>query len=110
MIAAILLDRESRSVILDADASHGSLLEPFLKVVRIMRSLNYKGYGRWPLIDFDRDVQDLIGQEAFEIPSVFSYFLPEFEDAGTCHCRSLMCFATSINILPQAIEISRPFW
>merc|ERR1719352_1587231 len=41
-IAAVLLDRESQDPVLDADPMHGSLLEPFLKIVRLMRSLEFE--------------------------------------------------------------------
>lgn len=41
-IAAILLDQEARNPILDADPSHGLLREPILKVIAIMRGMEYK--------------------------------------------------------------------
>ena len=41
-IAAILLDEEDRNPILDADPSHGLLREPILKVIAIMRGMEYK--------------------------------------------------------------------
>ena len=42
MTAAMLLDREARSVVLDADPAQGSLLEPILKVIRMMKSMEFK--------------------------------------------------------------------
>lgn len=81
-IAAVLLDREARTVLLDADPTHGSLLEPFLKVVRLMRSLEYEGDVDKPFIVFKDDLQDLLGEESHKLPSVFSFFKPEYQPAG----------------------------
>ena len=39
MVAAILLDDESRAVVLDADQSHGHLREPLVKVLSFFRSM-----------------------------------------------------------------------
>lgn len=82
LVAALLLDREARSVVLDADPAHGSLLEPFLKVVRIFKSLSFTADDDWPFVEFDLDLKDVIGEEPHKIPSVFSFFLPEFQDSG----------------------------
>ena len=39
MVAAILLDNESRSVVLDTDQTHGHLREPLVKVISAFRSM-----------------------------------------------------------------------
>jgi uncharacterized protein (DUF1800 family) len=41
-IACILLDREARSVVLDADPIHGSTKEPLMKVIGLMRSIEFQ--------------------------------------------------------------------
>jgi len=41
-IAAILLDREARSPVLDADPTHGKLREPLLKVIHVLRSMEFQ--------------------------------------------------------------------
>jgi uncharacterized protein (DUF1800 family) len=43
-IAAIILNRESQEVSLDADAMYGSLREPLIKLISLMRNLEYKQY------------------------------------------------------------------
>ena len=83
MVAAILLDRESRSEILDVDPAHGSVLEPFLKLVRVMRSLEFKPSEIHPFVDFNARLPDQIGQSAYALPDVFSFFLPEHLLEGT---------------------------
>jgi hypothetical protein len=60
----------------------GSLLEPFLKIVHLMRSLEFEAADDFPLVRFKRDLQDFIGQEPYQLPSVFSFFKPKFRPAG----------------------------
>lgn len=82
MISAILLDRESRAQVLDFDPTHGSLQEPFLRIVRFMRSMEFRPAEESPFVRFDESLQDLVGQQAHKLPSVFSFFLPEHSPSG----------------------------
>lgn len=75
--AAVILDREATSVILDVDPSSGSIREPLLKVVSLMRSMNYTKKPNEPVIDLWK-LEDRFGQAPFEFPTVFSFFLPEY--------------------------------
>ena len=65
VIAAIILDSESRSVVVDADPTSGSLIEPILKVMRVMRAMSFQGREevgkRLKLVD----LQGKIGQEPY---------------------------------------------
>jgi len=81
-VACVLLDREARSTVLDADPIHGSLKEPLMKIVGLMRSLDFKLDKSVPFIDFKYEIGDDIGQMAHAIPSVFSFFLPEHKAPG----------------------------
>ena len=76
MVAAIVLDREARSVILDADPTFGSFREPLIKYVGFMRSMNFQ-----PRVNGGEEVRlvdlhEAIGQEPHTAPNVFSYFSP----------------------------------
>ena len=84
MIAALMLDREARSVVLDADPAFGSLLEPFLRFVRVMRSLEFRPKADVVYVDLVNQMIDLIGEEPHNLPDVFSFFLPEFQPKGSC--------------------------
>ena len=81
MLAAILLDDESRQVVLDEDSTHGHLREPLIKVLSFFRSmgLSYDMPFRIPTL---MGLEGSIGQGSFENPSVFSFFLPEFTPPG----------------------------
>ena len=80
--AAMLLDREARSVILDADPAQGSLLEPILKVIRLMKSMEFERTSGAATLEFRTDLQSRLGQSPYESPGVFSFFLPEFQPRG----------------------------
>ena len=100
MAAAILLDDESRQVVLDKDQSHGHLKEPIIKLLSFFRSqgMQYKSPLMIPsLIDLTQGKKrSAIGQGAFESPSVFSFFLSEFsppgvtQSAGICAPESMV--------------------
>lgn len=77
--AAILLDREARSLVMDDDPSYGSLREPILKVIAFMRAMEFKS--SVPLVQLDL-MDEKIGQMAYEQASVFSFFRPEYSPPG----------------------------
>ncbi|KAL7539583.1 hypothetical protein ACHAXR_009408 [Thalassiosira sp. AJA248-18] len=89
MVAAILLDDESRQVVLDADQTHGHLREPLIKVLSFFKSmgLHYASPLRIPAL---MSTQDTIGQGSFENPSVFSFFLPEHTPSGSVQSAGLV--------------------
>lgn len=98
--ASILLDGEARDIVLDSDPAQGSLKEPLLKLIGLMRSLEYQQYESEGFINFSSDITDAIGQMAHEIPNVFSFFLPDYQPAGVITKGSL--------VSPEAQVISGP--
>ena len=80
LIAAILLDREARNTLLDADPSHGQLREPLLKVIHMLRSMEAAPRGNRE-VELD-DLEDDIGEMAHLAPDVFSFFKPEYSPPG----------------------------
>jgi hypothetical protein len=81
MFAAIILDREARSVSLDADPSTGSLRAPLLKVLSFMRAMEYQKSDSVTAVTLE-GLEDIIGQEVHKAPSIFSFFSPEFSPPG----------------------------
>ena len=76
MIAAIVLDPESRSPVLDADPTNGSLVEPLLKLIRFMRAMEFQTNEDSGERIRLKNLQGKIGQETHSMPNVFSFFLP----------------------------------
>ena len=81
--AAISLDPESLSPVLDEDPVSGNIREPLLKVIHFMRSLSFK---RRPHVKFRhgmfQDVADKIGQMVFNPPDQFSFFSSDYSPPG----------------------------
>ena len=100
-IAAILLDREARSPLLEADRTHGSLREPILKVTHMMRAMEYRSkYSQE--IDMSNLKQN-INQRAFSSPSVFNFYLPEFVPDGAIAAAGLVSPESQIAIPPTIV-------
>ena len=82
MVAAILLDREARSNVLNLDPSTGSLREPLLKLIAFMRSMELEAFAEYPEISLT-GVSGKTGQMAHQIQTVFSFFLQDFTTEGS---------------------------
>lgn len=100
-VNAILLDPEVRSDVLGLDPYHGKLREPLVKLLHFLRALRFQPSngreqvrsGAWTAtrhvltccvriqVDFS-SLDSKIGQEYARSPSVFSYFLPEYQPDG----------------------------
>ena len=100
--AAIYLDRSARSVRLDVDIGSGLLREPILKVLSLMRSMNFNS--KAPVIRMDGLLND-IGQMAHEFPSVFSFFLPEFKPYGRVGDASLVAPEATLLDMPKIVGL-----
>ncbi len=103
-IAAIIFDREARSVELDADPTFGSLREPLLKVISFMRAMEYQRATNVPSVMMDR-LQDSIGQEIHQTPNVFSFFLPSFSPPGKISEAALTAPEAQVLDSPKIIGI-----
>ena len=78
--AAIYLDAEARSSVLDADGIHGRAREPLLKVMHFLRAMEMESNEAHEVNLFR--MRDKIGQESHYSPSVFSFFLPDYQPVG----------------------------
>ena len=97
MVAAIVLDREASTVVLDADPTSGSLKEPMIKLIAFMRAMGYQNRNDAGLeVRFDK-LQNKIGQEPHSAPGVFSFFLPEYSSPG--HIKSASLTAPEAQLL-----------
>ena len=88
MFSAIILDKESRAVVLDADPTFGGMREPLMKVTSLLRGMNYIQTGR-NLLSL-HGLQAKLGQSPHDLPSVFSFFLPEYSPPGVISKASLV--------------------
>jgi len=102
LFAAIYLDREARSVIVDADPSHGSLREPILKVMSVLRSMEF--VSTYPVIRL-LGMRSDIGQMAHAFESVFSFFLPEFKPYGRVGDATLVAPEGTVLDMPRIVGL-----
>jgi len=100
-IMAILLDQEARSEALDADTTHGRLLEPLIKVLHVMRALEYRSKGREVEL---YQMEDTIGQASHNSPSVFSFFLPEYQPNGRLADAGLVAPEAQVGTAPLVVN------
>ena len=100
--AAVLLDREARSATLDADPSHGGLREPLLKLLHALRALEYRSPEARE-VEL-HDLQSKLGQQAYNQPSVFNFYLPEYEPLGPVADSGLVSPEAQILTTPTLVS------
>ncbi len=102
-VAAIVLDREARSVLLEADPSFGVIREPLLRVIHVLRAMNYQGNDARELIMPSLSAQ--VGMEAFGSPSVFGFYLPLNRPDGFLNNRGMVSPEAQIATTPPLIGL-----
>ena len=105
MVAAIVLDREARTVVLDSDPTGGSLKEPMIKILAFMRAMEFE---RRPEAGKEirlNDLQAKVGQEVHSSPGVFSFFLPEYSAPGHIKAASLTSPEAQVLSGPKIINL-----
>lgn len=100
-IAAVLLDREAQTLVLDADPTAGSPREPMLKLIHVMRSLEFRTRDGTEVIF--NDVSDQIGMAPFMSPSVFNFYEPEFQSSGAIEDGRLYAPEAQLSTLPYIL-------
>lgn len=99
-IAAIYLDDAARDVILDTDITSGTLKEPILKVIALMRSMEFVSKAQVTVMN--GLIVD-IGQMAHEFTTVFSFFLPEFKPYGRVGDSKLVAPEGTLLDMPKMV-------
>lgn len=95
-VAAVVTHKEATSHTLDREPTSGRLREPLLKVLHVMRSMEYQAVGGRE-VEL-HDLSNKIGQMYTESPSVFSFFLPEYQPDGL--------IAEADSVAPEAISLN----
>jgi cullin-associated NEDD8-dissociated protein 1 len=106
-MTALLIDREARSTTLDADPAYGQMREPYLKMLHILRAMEYKSYRGSELALTNLGTT---GMDAFHAPDVFGFYLPTHKPAGVIDRLGLVSpeaqLATAPNIVSYMNKIS----
>ncbi len=105
MVAAIILDREARTVILDSDPTSGSLKEPLIKILAFMRGMEFERRSEAGKEIRLNSLQAKVGQEVHSSPGVFSFFLPEYAAPGHIKAASLASPEAQVLSGPKIINL-----
>jgi len=103
-MAAVILDREARSVTLDADPSSGLIREPLLRLTSLLRSMEFSPVPSQPVVRM-YNLETMIGQMAHEFTSVFSFLLPEFKPSGLIGDRGFVSPEAALLDTPKIIGL-----
>ena len=109
VIKSILLDPEARQVSFITDPEHGKLREPFLRVTHLLRACRYSVTGSVLPYDFGgtRSItENTLGQFPLSAPSVFNFYLPDYQPAGPIGDAGL--FAPEFQILTSVLGVTTP--
>ena len=103
--AAILLEGESLSASLDSDPTAGSMSAPLIKVVSLMRSMEFTRTGHSRLTDsmLAQHMQDYTGQHAHTFPDQFSFFSPDFVPPGAFSVANLVAPEAWVSSINQVV-------
>ncbi|KAL7482807.1 hypothetical protein ACHAW6_008462, partial [Cyclotella cf. meneghiniana] len=103
-MAAILLEPEARSVVLNADPFVGGVREPLLRIMALMRSMEIKQTAGQPIAQL-YDMSDKIGMMAHSFPTVFSFYLPEYTPDGRPGDATLVSPEAQIMDMPKTVGL-----
>ena len=82
VIKAILLDQEARNPAFIVDPEHGKLREPFLRVTHLLRAFNFVVPTGVLPYNLRFATAAVLGQYPLSAPSVFNFYLPDYEPPG----------------------------
>ncbi|MBT8041605.1 MAG: DUF1800 domain-containing protein, partial [Pontiella sp.] len=105
VIKAILLHPEARESALAFDAAHGKLREPHTRLLNYARAFEITSpqtYGFFPFYKLEQ----VFGQAPYEYPSVFSFYLPDYQPLGSILDRNLV--APEFQIHNDTTALSLP--
>lgn len=103
-IAAILLEPEARSAVLNADPFAGGVREPLLRVMALMRSMELIQAAGQPIAQL-YDMSDKIGMMAHSFPTVFSFYLPEYTRNGRPGDATLVSPESQFMDMPKTVGL-----
>jgi len=108
--AAVSLDPEATSPVLDRDPAFGSIREPWLRPIQLLRTLEYDYAPQEKIVELWELSED-IGEEPSRFPSVFSFFLPEYRpDAGPAIAAGLVSPESMLVNMPTTINMQNGLW
>ncbi|VGO12099.1 hypothetical protein PDESU_00649 [Pontiella desulfatans] len=106
---AILLHPEARETALANDAAHGKLHEPLIRLMNYARAFEITSpqtYGFFPF----HDLAEVFAQSPYDYPSVFSFYLPDYQPIGPLLDRNLNAPEFQIHNDVTALSLPNALW
>lgn len=91
------------------DAAHGKLREPLIRLISYARAFKITSpqtYGFFPFYQLEQ----VFGQAPYEYPSVFSFYLPDYQPLGDILDRNLVAPEFQIHNDTTALSLPNAIW
>ncbi|MCF7818328.1 MAG: DUF1800 domain-containing protein [Kiritimatiellales bacterium] len=96
VLKAILLHPEARESALAYDSAHGRLREPLLRLMAYARAFDIYSLQTYGLFPFYQ-LEQVFGEAPYTYPSVFNFYLPDYQPTGIILARDLDAPEFQIN-------------
>lgn len=108
-IKVILLHPEARETSLSMDAAHGKLREPLIRLMSVARAFEITSpqtYGFFPFYKLN----EVFSQSPYDYPSVFNFYLPDYQPIGEILDRNLHAPEFQIHNDITALSLPNAVW
>jgi uncharacterized protein (DUF1800 family) len=109
VVKAILLHPEAREPALAYDPSHGRLREPLIRLMSYARAFeitSHQTYGFFPFYQLN----EVFAQGPYDYPTVFSFYLPDYQPIGEILDRDLYSPEFQIHNDITALSLPNAIW
>lgn len=109
VVKALLLHPEARETALAYDPAHGRLREPLIRLLSYARAFeitSLQTYGFFPFYKLD----EVFAQSPYDYPSVFSFYLPDYQPLGEILDRNLFSPELQIHNDITALSLPNAIW
>lgn len=107
-VAAVLLDREARTAMVEADPTFGVMREPMVKLMQAFNILEFSDVGERETM-LHASIYDRIGMEPYHAPSVFGFYLPENRPEGPINDIGIVSPEAELAITPNLFGLMNGF-
>jgi uncharacterized protein (DUF1800 family) len=109
VIKAILLHPEARETALTADATHGKLREPLIRLMSYARAFEITSPQTYGFFPFD-NLDEVFAQSPYDYPTVFNFYLPDYQPLGDIVDRDLNAPEFQIHNDITALSLPNSIW
>ncbi|MDF7824262.1 DUF1800 family protein [Pontiellaceae bacterium B12227] len=109
VIKAILLHPEARETALANDTAHGKLREPLVRLMNFARAFEITSSQTYGFFPFHK-LEEVFAQSPYDYPSVFSFYLPDYQPIGEILDRNLHAPEFQIHNDVTALSLPNAIW